>query len=88
MINISTEKREKRKRTSRKKMIDVRKHSKRGHVKKTEENEMVEMGVKKEVNIKMGMESESESERESEKERGRRGEEVELPSYQIHRLSI
>ena len=49
---------------------------------------MEEIEVKEEVNIIMGMESESESESEREKERGRRGEEVELPSYQIHRLSI
>ena len=37
-------------------------------------NEKEEMGVKKEVNIKMKMEN-WESESESEKERGRRGEE-------------
>ena len=46
---------------------------------------MEDMGVKKEVNIIIEMESRSDRKREGEK---RRGEEVELPSYQIHRLSI
>ena len=47
---------------------------------------MEEMGVKKEVNIIKEMKRTSESERG--KGEKRRGEEVELPSYQIHRLSI